>query len=773
MRGSTGTASAFLFAALFLTHPACAAEAPLELAGHEGWVTSAQFSPDGARLVSGGEDGAVKVWDARDGKELWSSRDEKAAVMAAAFSADGHRVAAGRWDGTVVIHAAKDGAVQVTLRGHTESVAAVAFSPDGKRLASGSGDDTLRLWDARSGKLVRTFEQGNEYDVTAVAFSPDGNRIVSGDGENAVRIWDADKGEPLPALEGHEAVVSSVAFSADGTRIVSESWDRTVMIWNAADGRPLATLRGHTDEVTSVAVNSNAIRVASGGADGTVKIWDARDGTALWSCSGGMEKITSVAFSPDGKSVAASGKGAVKVWTLPGATRPRLPNLIFILADDLGYGDLGCFGQKQLKTPRLDAMAAGGMRFTQFYAGGPVCAPSRCVLLTGRHVGRATVRGNSIEPIILKPGQPTVASLLKDAGYATACVGKWGVGTPHDLTNPNDAGFVHFFGYVNMWHAHNFYPEFLIRNGKVEKLRNVVAEKWKPMQDPAHPQAGRGVAEQRVDYAPELLTADALRFIREHKDRPFFLYFTPNTPHANNEAGDAGMEAPEHGEFADKDWPAPEMGFAAMLRNLDRDTGRILDALEELGIARDTLVLFTSDNGPHNEGGHHADFFDSNGKFRGSKRDLAEGGIRVPAIAWWPGVIAPGGTNDHQWYVGDLMATAAELAGRPRPADIDSDSLVPTLRGNPPAQQWDRKSVLYWECYEGRTAQAVRFGKWKAVRSPMFTGPIQLYDLSNDFEEKRDYAPRRADLLKHAGNLLNKHHHPDPNWKLKDPESAE
>ncbi len=440
------------------------------------------------------------------------------------------------------------------------------------------------------------------------------------------------------------------------------------------------------------------------------------------------------------------------------------PNLIVILADDLGYGDLGCYGQKLFKTPRLDAMAAGGMRFTQFYAGSPVCAPSRCVMLTGRHAGRAVVRGNSLEPIALKRGEPTVASLLQGAGYATACIGKWGVGSPRELTNPNDAGFGHFFGYVNMWHAHNFYPEFLIRNGQVVKLANVVADEWKAMQDPAHPQAGRGVAVKRADYAPDLLAADALRFIREHQDRPFFLFFTPNLPHANNEAGPRGMETPGLGEFANQDWPEPEKGFAAMVRNLDRDTGRILDLLGELGLARDTLVLFTSDNGPHQEGGHQADFFDSNGRWRGLKRDLSEGGIRVPAIAWWPGTIAAGATNEHQWYGGDLMTTAAELAGLARPADVDSDSLVPTLRGQSSAKQWDRKSPLYWEVHEGRTAQAVRFGKWKAVRSPMFTGPVELYDLSNDFEEKRDYSQRRADLRRHAENLLKKHHHPDANW---------
>lgn len=441
------------------------------------------------------------------------------------------------------------------------------------------------------------------------------------------------------------------------------------------------------------------------------------------------------------------------------------PNIVLILADDLGYGDLGCFGQKTLKTPRLDAMAKAGMRFTQFYAGSTVCAPSRSVLLTGRHAGRTVVRGNSTEPIVIQPGQATLASVLKKAGYKTACIGKWGVGTPDNFTNPNDVGFDHFFGYVNMWHAHNFYPTFLIRNGKVVKLKNEVAEKWKQWQDPTNPRGGRGVAIKKVEYAPDLFIEDALRFVRENKDKPFFLYFAMNVPHANNEAGRAGMEVPDLGEFADKDWPEPEKGFAAMIRNIDRDTGRIVDLLKELGIEKDTLVIFTSDNGPHAEGGHDADFFDSNGELRGIKRDLTEGGIRVPTIAHWPGTIKPGGEDDAHWYFGDMMATFAELAGVDAPDDIDSDSFAGPLRGTPREKRWNRKSRMYWEFYERGSAQAVRFGKWKAIRKPMFTGEIELYDMSNDPGEKHDYSKRRPDLTRHAANLLDKAHEPDPNWK--------
>ena len=443
----------------------------------------------------------------------------------------------------------------------------------------------------------------------------------------------------------------------------------------------------------------------------------------------------------------------------------RPPNVVLILADDLGYGDVGCFGQKTLRTPRLDAMAAEGMRFTQFYAGCSVCAPSRSVLLTGRHGGRTPVRGNSTAPIVIRPGTPTLASMLKGAGYATACIGKWGVGTPDTPRNPNDVGFDRFFGYVNMWHAHNFYPEFLVRDGETVKLENEAAEKWKAEQDPSLPRGGRGVASKRVQYAPDLFVEEALRFIRERRAQPFFLYLALNTPHANNEAGRDGMEVPDLGDFAGKDWPAPEKGFAAMIRNLDRDTGRILDLLKELGLEKDTLVIFTSDNGPHAEGGHDPEFFDSNGPLRGIKRDLTEGGLRVPTIAWRPGTVSAGAVNDEHWYFGDLMATLAELSGAPMPEGCDSDSFAGALRGGRRARPWARSREMYWEIYEQGGAQALRFGKWKAIRAPMGTGEIRLYDMSNDPGEARDYAARRPDLAKHAAALFARRHEPDPNWK--------
>ena len=444
-------------------------------------------------------------------------------------------------------------------------------------------------------------------------------------------------------------------------------------------------------------------------------------------------------------------------------TKPAKPNIIVILAEDLGYGDLGCFGQKTLKTPRLDAMTKEGMRLSQFYAGNSLSAPSRCTLLTGKHTGRAVVRGDTALPSMIPPDQAAVASLLKGAGYATACIGKWGVGTPDKLTNPNDVGFEHFFGCVNAWHARNPYPEFLIRNGKVVPLKNEVGAEWKKWQDPKLPQGGQAVAVKKAEYAPDLLVDDAIRFIRENEKKSFFLLLALNAPQAKGE--NEGIDVPELGEFAANDWPRPEKAFAAMVRNIDRDTGRILDLLKELKLDQNTLVIFTSANGPNPESGHRPEFFQSTGKYRGVKGDPHEGGIRVPTIAWWPGTVSPGSEDTLQWYAGDLMATAAELSGATLPAGCDSDSLLPALRGQSGDDKWRRKSPLYWESYQGGTWQVVRFGKWKAIRSPIFSGEILLFDMSNDHAEKHNYAIRRPDLARHANYLLIKNHQPDPNWK--------
>jgi arylsulfatase A-like enzyme len=451
------------------------------------------------------------------------------------------------------------------------------------------------------------------------------------------------------------------------------------------------------------------------------------------------------------------------------AAQVSKPNIIFILADDLGYGELGCFGQKIIQTPNLDGMAREGLRFTQFYAGSTVCAPSRCVLMTGKHTGHCWVRGNAGgAKQALLPGETTVAEVLKSAGYSTALIGKWGLGDfepggEHAL--PTRKGFDYFFGYANQNHAHNYYPDVLFRNEERIPLQNGV----KPAKN-----AGlfktfiSGAATNRVEYSHDLIAKEALNWLRaQEKEKPFFLYLAFTIPHANNEGknlfGD-GAEVPDYGIYADKDWPRPDKGHAAMITRMDHDVGRVLDLLKELGIDKNTLVIFSSDNGPHKESGSHPRFFDSSGPLTGLKRSMREGGIRVPTIAWRPGTVKAGRTSDHIAYFGDFYATVCDLIGEKMPAGLDSISFASTLTGKGRQKKHD---YLYWEFYEQGSRQAVRFGNYKAIREPMLTGKVQLFDVSEDLREENDLAAQNPKLVKKAVALLDRAHVNDSRWEIK------
>lgn len=440
------------------------------------------------------------------------------------------------------------------------------------------------------------------------------------------------------------------------------------------------------------------------------------------------------------------------------------PNIIFVLADDLGYGDLGCYGQKIIQTPCLDRMAAEGLRFTQFYAGSTVCAPSRSVLMTGLHTGHTPVRGNAgpenSGAQMLRDADVTVAEVLRSAGYATGLVGKWGLGMPGDEGVPNRQGFDSFYGYLSQHHAHNHFPDFLWRNEDKVSLPNVVTPVGA---------AGGGYATERVKYAGDLFAEEALAFVTQHRDRPFFLYLSLVVPHANNERsrilGD-GQEVPDYGPYADRDWHSSLKGQAAMITRMDRQIGALLARLAELGIDQRTLVMFSSDNGPHNEGGPQYDpeFFRASGPLRGIKRSLTDGGIRVPFIARWPGTIPPG-VSDHVGYFGDFLATAAELAGVQPPPELDSISLVPTLRGRPAEQA--RHEYLYWEFYERGISQAVLLeGRWKGIRLKSLAAPISLYDLHHDLGEQQDVAAEHAELVARIGRIMETARVDNAFWKL-------
>ncbi|HTM55855.1 MAG TPA: arylsulfatase [Pirellulales bacterium] len=429
---------------------------------------------------------------------------------------------------------------------------------------------------------------------------------------------------------------------------------------------------------------------------------------------------------------------------VPAAEAAPGPNIVFILADDLGYGDLGCYGQQTIKTPRIDALAAAGLRFTNCYSGSTVCAPSRCALMTGRHTGHARVRSNARIP--LRPEDVTVAEVLKGAGYTTGIIGKWGLGEPDTSGIPNRQGFDEWFGYLNQHHAHNYYPDYLWKNEQRVTFDNVVAE---------------NVATKRSVYSADLFTREALSFLERHQRERFFLYLPFTLPHANNEAGKNGMEVPSDAPYTKEDWPQAQRNHAAMITYLDRQVGAVLDKLKQLGLEENTLVFFSSDNGPHREGGADPAFFHSAGPLRGFKRALYDGGIRVPMIVRWPGHVSAGATSEQVWAFWDVLPTLAELVGARPPAAIDGISMLPSIiREQAAGHAQQNHDYLYWEFPERGFAQAVRLGNLKGVR-PQAGAAIELYDLANDLSEQHDVAAAHADIVARMEAIMREAHTPD------------
>jgi arylsulfatase A-like enzyme len=454
-------------------------------------------------------------------------------------------------------------------------------------------------------------------------------------------------------------------------------------------------------------------------------------------------------------------------WLAGYAAEPMArPNVIMILSDDLGYGDLGCYGQQVIQTPHIDRMARDGMRFTQFYAGATVCAPSRSVLMTGQHHGHTRVRGNAgqTNPIAqaLRPDEVTVARVLRDAGYRTALIGKWGLGDvgPAETGLPRKQGFDEFFGYLNQRHAHNHFPAFLWRNEEKVSLPNEIV---------AIGDDGAGYATEAKVYADDLFVEESLKFVAANQNQPFFLYWCMVTPHANNERNRElkdGAHVPDYGPYADKDWPNPDKGQAAMITRLDGYVGRMLAQLQSLQLDRKTLVIFTSDNGPHNESSHNLKRFNPSGPLSGIKRSLTDGGIRVPMIAWWPGRITPGTESGHVAYFGDFMATAAELAGKKLPADRDSISFLPTLLGKQSDQQ--RHEFLYWEFHERGFSQAALYqGRWKGIRERDPQAPVAVYDLQNDIAEQHNVADRHPEIAAKLDAYLKNARSESTDWPVR------
>jgi arylsulfatase A len=426
--------------------------------------------------------------------------------------------------------------------------------------------------------------------------------------------------------------------------------------------------------------------------------------------------------------------------TATASAAPARPNVILITADDLGYNELSCYGQTQFATPHIDALARDGARFTDHYAGAPVCAPSRCCLLTGLHSGHGRVRNNFTPDhgrAGLRRQDFTVAEMFQRAGYRTAIFGKWGLGEEGTEGIPNRKGFDSFFGFLNQNEAHNHYPDYLWRNQEKVKLNG--------------------------EYAQDLFTAEGLKFIRENTGRPFFLFMAYTLPHADLTAPEAYVarfrgkfpgEGPVKGKGKGKVKAAadasPNEIFAAMMAKLDDDVGRLLALLGEQGLAGNTLVLFNGDNGPHNKG-RDPEYFHSAGSFRGIKGDVYEGGIRVPLIARWPGRIRAGSVVRHPVAFWDYLPTLADLVGAESPRGIDGISFLPAMTGS--GEQRSHES-LYWEFNQKGTGwQAARSGNWKAVR-PGKGGPVELYDLASDPGEHKNHASTNAAVAKRMERYL-------------------
>lgn len=452
---------------------------------------------------------------------------------------------------------------------------------------------------------------------------------------------------------------------------------------------------------------------------------------------------------------------ALLLLTLPIARadaqrRAAAPNVVLIQADDLGYGDLSSYGQANFQTPSLDRLAREGIRFTQYYAGSTVCAPSRTALMTGLHTGHAWIRGNG--EIALRLEDVTIAEVLRAAGYRTAVVGKWGLGVAGSTGQPDKQGFDYSFGFLDHRHAHRQYTDHLWRNGK------------------------RVAVDVDRDYVNDLFTKETLGFIDRRDRKPFFVYLNYTVPHAElrvpesslaefrgkfperpyvNAAADARPTGaqPDGASLGYRSQPTPHAAFAAMIVRMDRDIGRIVDHLRARGLERNTLILFISDNGPHQEGGGDPVFFKSNGGLRGIKRDLYEGGIRVPMIARWTGTLPAGRVSDHPWAHWDILPTLAELAGARAPDGLDGVSMVRALRGEPQPTH----DFFYWEFHERGFQQAVRMGRWKAVR-PGTGKPLELYDLETDPREERDVAATNADVVERIETYLRTARTPSLLW---------
>ena len=456
----------------------------------------------------------------------------------------------------------------------------------------------------------------------------------------------------------------------------------------------------------------------------------------------------SATLSPLAQILSADQKAAAK------ADPPSRPNIILIMADDLGYAALGSYGQRLIATPQIDTMTASGMRFTDFYAGNTVCVPSRVSMLMGMHPGHAPIRDNALPHLpnfsgymeeypgdLWPPKRPTLGQVMKKAGYKTAQFGKLEAGIPLPEGKMTELGWDHWFGFRKTDDAAQYYPLELWKNDEI-----IAFEENRP-EDIRR----AGIVGNRGVYSEDLFITEILKFIRDNKDAPFFVYFPTQIPHGRSPRDGDQIQVPDMGSYADRAWTHLEKLYAAMIIRLDSDVGRIIQELKDLGIEKKTVLFFTSDNGDENSYYKYTDRFGANGPLKGKKRFLYEGGIRVPMIAFWPGTIMPSSVSDLPAAGWDFMATLADLAGVQHPPNTDGISLAPTLLGKNNRQT--RREYLYWEYHFGKQ-QAVRIGRYKGVRFGGTKEPIELYDLMTDVGERVDIASSHRELVKRIDSIM-------------------
>jgi arylsulfatase A-like enzyme len=477
--------------------------------------------------------------------------------------------------------------------------------------------------------------------------------------------------------------------------------------------------------------------------------------------------VAAALFAPSLLATAATNAPA-NLDEQPLLPAPRRPSIILIVADDLGYGDLGCYGQTRIKTPNLDKLAAQGVRFTSCYAGSTVCSPSRAALMLGQHTGHLNIRGNAY-PTTLSADDVTVAQILKQSGYRTALLGKWGLAEEGSPGVPQKKGFDEFVGYLSNIEAHEYYPSWLWRYSPPSPGFEGFEGRM------SFPENG-GI--KKGSYAPDLFTKAALNFVKINKPdqfnkwRPFFLCLNYNIPHANNEEGSRtgnGMQVPSDEPYANESWSQPEKNKAAMITRMDADIGKLMDKLAELKVDTNTLIFFTSDNGTHAEGGVDPKFHKSSGGLRGKKRDLYEGGIRVPMIVRWPAQLDGGQVSDFAWAHWDILPTLTDVAMTKAPKAIDGISIYPLLTSKP---QTNAHEFFYWEFHENGFQQAARTGDWKAVR-PQADKLLELYDLKTDIAERADIAKNNPEIVAKFEKYLKTARTESAAWPIKKPEKKD